>query len=75
MLIRAKVMFGTSLVPGMNGAYYLVQVRSIIEKGVLGEPDMPLVFYLQAGFALLIKLFSRLSLENSIFLAIKLLMC
>jgi len=32
MLIRAKVMFGTSLVPGMNGAYYLVQVRSIIEK-------------------------------------------
>lgn len=72
MLIRAKVMFGTSLVPGMNGAYYLVQVRSIIEKGVLGEPDMPLVFYLQAGFALLIKLFSRLSLENSIFLAIKL---
>jgi hypothetical protein len=71
IVVRVRVMFGTSLIPGMNGAYYLVQTRSIIEKGSLGEHDMPLIFLLQAGLALLIKLFSHLNLDSSIFLAVK----
>jgi hypothetical protein len=69
--IRSKIMFGTSLIPGMNGAYYLVQARSIIEKLHLGEHDMPLIFLLQAVFALLIKLFSNMNLQSSIFIAVK----
>ncbi|HEY5000684.1 MAG TPA: hypothetical protein VII15_02475 [Candidatus Cryosericum sp.] len=70
--VRASVLFGTSLMPGMNGAYYLVQVRAVIEKGHLGEHDMPLVFWLQAGLALLVKAVGRLDLEPAIVLASKL---
>ncbi|MGB9694718.1 MAG: hypothetical protein ACP5SB_04940 [Caldisericaceae bacterium] len=69
--IRSYIMFGTSLIPGMNGGYYLVQTRSIIEKGHLGEHDMPLLFLLQAGFALVIKFLSNMNLESSIFLSVK----
>lgn len=75
IIVRARIMFGTSLIPGMNGAYYLVQTRSIIEKLSLGEHDMPLVFVLQAGLALLVKFFSRLDLNSSIFLAVKIFDC
>jgi hypothetical protein len=70
--VRASVLFGTSLMPGNNGAYYLVQVRAVIEKGHLGEHDMALVFWLQAGLSLLIGALGRLDLEPAIVLASKL---
>lgn len=70
--VRALVQFGTSLMPGMNGAYYLVQVRAVIEKGCLAEHDMPLIFWLHAGLARLVQAVSRLTLESSIVLASKL---
>jgi hypothetical protein len=69
---RAWLMFGTPFVPGMNGGYYLVQARAIIEKGALGIPDLPLIFALQAALALLIRLLTGNGLENSILLAVKL---
>ncbi len=72
VIVRASVLFGTSLMPGTNGAYYLVQVRAVIEKGHLGEHDMPLIFWLQAGLALLVKMVSHLDLEPAIMLASKL---
>ena len=53
---RAWLLFGTDYVPGVNGAYYLVQARSLMERAVLGIPDMPLTFHLHAALAwLLIK--------------------
>lgn len=70
--VRASVQFGTGLMPGMNGAYYLVQVRAVIEKGHLAEHDMPLIFWLQAGLARLVQALSILTLESSIVLASKL---
>ncbi len=70
--VRASVLFSTSLMPGMNGAYYLVQVRAVIEKGHLAEHDMPLIFWLQAGLALVIRAIGRLGLEPAIVLASKL---
>lgn len=70
--VRASVQFGTGLMPGMNGAYYLVQVRAVIEKGHLAEHDMPLIFWLQAGLARLVQALSTLTLESSIVLASKL---
>lgn len=48
---RAWLLFGTDFVPGVNGAYYLVQARSLMERGVLGIPDMPLTFHLHAALA------------------------
>jgi hypothetical protein len=70
--VRASVQFGTSLMPGMNGAYYLVQVRAVIEKGHLAEHDMPLIFWLQAGLARLVQAISTLTLDSSIVLTSKL---
>jgi hypothetical protein len=70
--VRASVQFGTGLMPGMNGAYYLVQVRAVIEKGHLAEHDMPLIFWLQAGLARFVQALSTLTLESSIVLASKL---
>ena len=70
--VRASIQFGTSLMPGMNGAYYLVQVRAVIEEGHLAEHDMPLIFWLQAGLARLVQALSTLTLDSSIVLASKL---
>jgi hypothetical protein len=70
-ILRACLLFSTSLVPGMNGAYYLVQARSLIERGKLGIPDLPLTFAVQAAFAKLVQLVSGASLESSIVFAVK----
>ena len=69
--LRACLLFSTSLVPGMNGAYYLVQARSLIERGKLGIPDLPLTFAVQATFAKLVQWVSGASLESSIVFAVK----
>jgi hypothetical protein len=70
-IMRACLLFSTSLVPGMNGAYYLVQARSLIERGQLGIPDLPLTFVVQAVFAKLVQWVSGASLESSIVFAVK----
>jgi 4-amino-4-deoxy-L-arabinose transferase-like glycosyltransferase len=46
------------LLIGSDGPYYPLQVRSILEKGRLAFPDMPLVFWLQALVAKLFALFN-----------------
>jgi hypothetical protein len=48
---RAWLLFGTPYMPGINGAYYLVQARALLERGALGIPDLPLTFYLHAALA------------------------
>lgn len=52
--IRGRINFAGPLMPGVNGPYYPVQVRSILETGRLGFPDFPLVFYLEALVARLL---------------------
>ncbi len=39
------------LLPGLDGPYYWIQTRKILEQGHLAFDDVPLVFYLQAFFA------------------------
>ena len=41
----------TSLLPGLDGAYYWVQVRSLLENTSLAFSDLPLVFWVQALLA------------------------
>jgi hypothetical protein len=57
VLIRLWFSFSMELIPGMNGGYYPVQVRSILENGQLGFPDFPLYFYVLALFSKLFSLF------------------
>lgn len=52
--IRLTINFSTQLITGINGPYYLIQVRSILENGKLGFPDLPLVFYIEAFFTKLL---------------------
>lgn len=42
------------LLPGIDGAYYWVQVRSILTNQSLAFPDLPLVFWVQAALAKII---------------------
>ena len=49
----------TELLPGLDGAYYWVQVRSLLEDHSLAFPDLPLVFWVQAGLA---KIFGSVTL-------------
>lgn len=68
---RACLMFSTPFVPGMNGGYYLVQARALLEKGALGIPDLPLTFTLHAALAWLLNAVTGRGLEPSILLAVK----
>lgn len=68
---RALLLFSTPLVPGMNGAYYLVQARSLLLQGKLGIPDLPLTFVIQAILARIVQFVSGASLESSVVFAVK----
>ena len=54
-IFYAIILFSNSLLYGIDGAYYLVQAKSIDIYGGLRYPDPPLVFYF---FYLLSKLFN-----------------
>jgi len=51
LALRALLTLVTEFVIGINGPYYLVQVRAILRTGTLGLPDLPLLFYAQAAIA------------------------
>jgi hypothetical protein len=46
--IRWRINFSQKLMPGNNGAYYLVQVRSLLEDGRLHISAPPFIFYMEA---------------------------
>lgn len=53
--IGAKLSLTTGpLLPGIDGAYYWVQVRSLLEGSKLAFDDLPLVFWIQALFSLIV---------------------
>ena len=54
--IRLYSNFSQELLFG-NGGYYPLQVRAILERGTLAFPDMPFLFYLDAGVVKLISFF------------------
>lgn len=53
--VSAKLaLTGGELLPGIDGAYYWVQVRSVLEDFSLAFDDLPLVFWAQALIALVV---------------------
>lgn len=57
-ILRYQATMRTDLIPGINGAYYLVQARAILQTGSLGIPDFPLLFYVEAALAGLLSIFT-----------------
>jgi hypothetical protein len=62
-LLRLRLNFSSILPPSVDGIYYPLQVRSLIENGHLAFHDMPFTFWLEAAVAKLILLFSPLESE------------
>jgi len=71
-ILRGSLLFGSSLMPGMNGGYYLVQARVLLTHGSLGLPDLPLIFYVQASLARAVSWISGRDLDSCILFSVKL---
>lgn len=71
VLIRLVINFSTPLIPGTNGAYYLVQVKSVVQTGTLAFADTPLVFWIEGGLAWAINLFVN-NINSAVMISLKL---
>ncbi|TSC94352.1 MAG: hypothetical protein Athens101428_305 [Candidatus Berkelbacteria bacterium Athens1014_28] len=69
--LRLYIDFKTPLMPGVNGVYYPVQVRSLLENGRLAFSDLPLVFYLEAFLAKILALLGLCNLKSCIMFSSK----
>jgi len=69
--IRWRINFSQKLMPGNNGAYYLVQVRSLLEDGRLHISAPPFVFYMEALAAWVLLMLRAGSSADCIFWACK----
>ena len=54
VIVRLILNYHTTIIPGIGGGYYPVQIRGIINNGHLPIHDMPLLFYLNAFFVKII---------------------
>ncbi|MCX6461222.1 MAG: hypothetical protein NTZ03_13070 [Actinobacteria bacterium] len=59
------------LLPGLDGAYYWVQVRAIIEEGRFAFNDVPLVFLAQAALAEALRLASGADVTTVVPMAVR----
>jgi hypothetical protein len=68
VLSRLRLNFSGTLPSSVDGIYYPLQVRHLLENGALAFHDMPLVFWIEASFAKIISLFSASPLDDVIIL-------
>lgn len=71
IFFKLQINSGT-LLPGLDGAYYWVQVRTLLERGTLAFSDLPLVFWIQAGFVWLTQFATGQDLDVLIPLVVRL---
>jgi hypothetical protein len=67
LCFRLYFNFSQELIPGVNGGYYPLQVRSILTNGFLGFSDMPFLFYFDAFLIKFISVFG-FSITDSLIL-------
>lgn len=72
LILRLHANFWSELTPGVDGMYYPLQVRHLLETGRLGFPDMPFTFWIEASLAQFIHLFTQHPLDIDILFACKL---
>ena len=70
IISRAYCNFSSELLPG-GGGYYPVQVRSILDNGSLGFPDMPFLFYFDAFIVKLLSFFGFTINDHLILMVVK----
>ncbi|MCB9347531.1 MAG: hypothetical protein H6573_08440 [Lewinellaceae bacterium] len=69
--LRLSLHFRQELIPGVNGGYYPLQVRSLLENGRLGFADMPLYFWFNAFWVKVLAVFSATPAESWIIPVVK----
>ncbi|MCO6491558.1 MAG: hypothetical protein J5I98_24290 [Phaeodactylibacter sp.] len=69
--LRGSIHFRQELIPGVNGGYYPLQVRSLLENGRLGFADMPLYFWFNAFWVKVLAVFSATPAESWIIPVVK----
>lgn len=72
-IIRLRLNFGQELIPGINGGYYPLLSRNLLEFGSIRYPDAPLVHWLTAGLSWVIGAVSGLTVDQSTILSVRLL--
>jgi len=60
LTLRLIFNFKFELIPGINGGYYPLQVRTLLDTGHLGFSDMPLYFYINAVFVKIVSFFTTI---------------
>lgn len=71
VFLRLRLNFAQDLIPGVNGGYYPLMIRGIIEKKQLLFQDLPMLFWLEALFTRILSFFIGTS-DSTILLATKL---
>lgn len=69
--LRLYINYSTEFMPGAVGAFYIVQVRSIIETGSLAFNEFPLIFYIEAMLAKAIIIIGHTSVDAAVNHAVK----
>lgn len=72
VFLRLSINFSTDLIPKVNGPYYLLQTREVLERGAVAFNDTPLLFWIYALFARLNTILG-MDLQTSVVVAVKLL--
>ena len=72
VVARSWLLFGTQYLPGVNGGYYLVQARTLMERGSLGFPDLPLIFHVHAALAWVLAKVSGVAQADAVVWTVKL---
>lgn len=66
MTLRLIFNYNSELIPGINGGYYPLQVRTLLDTGHLGFSDMPLYFYINAFFVKVASFFTTIDIDHLI---------
>ncbi len=72
LTLRLIFNFTYDLIPGINGGYYPLQVRTLLDSGHLGFSDMPLYFYLNAFIVKIASFFTTIDTDPLIIYTSKL---
>jgi len=75
IIVRIYLSFSSDLIAGMDGGYYPLQVRNILNTGLLAFSDVPLYFYFCASILKFISIFGIAITNETIILVIKIIDC
>ncbi|MCX6327486.1 MAG: hypothetical protein NT144_12685 [Bacteroidia bacterium] len=75
IILRLYISFSNDLILGVDGGYYPLQVRNILNNGHLAYNDVPIYFYFCAFVIKIASLFGLAIANESIILVIKIIDC